>query len=62
MAAIDGFRFHSIVKSDFIRTYLREKGYTPPCVQNMWQDALVLSSNVSKKTSKTIYRFNSEWY
>ena len=30
MAAIDGFSLHSIVKSEFIRTPLRENGYAQP--------------------------------
>ena len=49
MAATDGFSFHSMVKSEFIRTSLREKGYTPPLCPELLQVVSILSAKVSKK-------------
>ena len=53
MAATDGFSFYSMVKSEFIRTSLREKGYTPPlCPKTAASCVNSFCKSIKEKLSK----------
>ena len=57
MAAIDGFSFHCIIKSKFIQTSLRDKGYTPPlCPKNCCKlyQFKIIKENFSKQFTNLI--------
>ena len=53
LAALDGFSFHGIVKSQFIRTSLKEKGYNPPlCPKTAASFVISFGKSIKETLSK----------